>query len=735
RPGGRTRWDLTSLTGGTPYEQTLRSTADAVSLLRDAGDLGGRLARRVRLTAADQDDSARRWLFPDHFPAQLRMGTRQELTLTETLNGRNRRLWIQSVIVGVGWLDLPSGPREVVLQRTTIQEEPVDGGRPSSRLLHRWIDARAGVVAWHDDSATAILVQTLAGATPLRLHVDEIEAPAFGRVTYGFDLARSSDDPAITANVSDLAAGLAPGATVGDLIGMDFWDFSVVSSGDVTMTHISDQVTAPETCNFDECGYTLAGVDLEREDRDILGDPNNPGLITDTIISHQVTETELRFADPNNPTVATDTTTWLRAATQNEGRDSSGLFATNGENRICYTSEAGTTRTPVPLWRYPSQDAGGWYMQAGDPRFSSGIFQCEQNINNENCGGGGSFATLRVAGTTTGQNCPYEGVQYGEVVKEGVVKMPSGHTFNALLVRNVAAFCIYRDVADCSGFLVKLDEARTVTYLWMVPRLGTTIRLQSPQISDQGCSGGDPDLCFTEVLATDIKFGLYPPLSIAVDALSTSDTSVTISWDPGLQTDRIDGFKVYWNSSSGGSTSYAFDSQSHPGQVAFAGNSATISGLTAGTDYFLTVTSLSTLVNPSSGVAIDYESLLFPTQLSGDPSFVYPVEVMATTTGGAVCDPPETTGLTLTALGSDSAEICWDASPEACVTEYQVGRSDSGDFSAGCTPAVTAATCLTDSEPLSPGSIQNFLARPFTPTAGSWGQDSDLVERTNTCSP
>ncbi|MCZ6649269.1 MAG: hypothetical protein O7D35_01225, partial [Acidobacteria bacterium] len=101
----------------------------------------------------------------------------------------------------------------------------------------------------------------------------------------------------------------------------------------------------------------------------------------------------------------------------------------------------------------------------------------------------------------------------------------------------------------------------------------------------------------------------------------------------------------------------------------------------------------------------------------------------------AVCDPPETTGLTLTTLGSDSAEICWDASPEACVTEYQVGRSDSGDFSAGCTPAVTAATCLTDSEPLTPGSIQNFLARPFTPTAGSWGQDSDLVERTNTCSP
>ncbi|TDI28282.1 MAG: hypothetical protein E2P03_11565, partial [Acidobacteria bacterium] len=428
KPGGRTRWDLTSLTQGTQFEETLRSTDAAVSLLRDTGDLKGRLAHRVSLSAADQGDGAARWLFPDRFPEQLRMGTHQELTLTETLDGRTRRLWIQSVIVGVGWLDLPGGPREVVLQRAVVQEEPVGGGRPSSRILYRWIDARAGLVAWHDGSTTAILVQPLAGVTALRLHVDEIEASPFARVTYGFDLARSSDEVPITAQVSDLAAGLAPGATVGDLIAMDFWDFSVVTGGDVTMTHITDQVTEAETCNFDECGYTLPGVNLEREDREVLGDPNNPGLVTDTIISHQITETELRFADPNNPTVATDTTTWLRAATQNEGRNSiGGLFATNGENRICYASEGGTTRTPVPLWRYPNQDAGGWYLQAGDPRFSSGIFQCEQNINNENCGGGGLFSNLRVAGTTTGQDCPYSGTQYGEVVKDGVVKMPSGH--------------------------------------------------------------------------------------------------------------------------------------------------------------------------------------------------------------------------------------------------------------------------------------------------------------------
>ena len=33
---GRTRWDLTSLTQGTPYEQTLRVRGDRVSLLRDS---------------------------------------------------------------------------------------------------------------------------------------------------------------------------------------------------------------------------------------------------------------------------------------------------------------------------------------------------------------------------------------------------------------------------------------------------------------------------------------------------------------------------------------------------------------------------------------------------------------------------------------------------------------------------------------------------------------------------
>ncbi len=752
QPAGRSLWDFTSLNRGVPYEETLRWNGSSVALSRDAGDTGGRLPRRLQVTGSQRHADAWQWLFPDHDAGQLRMGTSRQLTLLQDSGAdRQASLWVETRIIGVGWLHLPSGPREVVLQEARVHRQTDAGDRSPSRLLWRWIDPRAGVVAWHeppagraaaedDPGTTALLVEATEGHTPMRLHVDEVEAPPFARITYGFDVARSSESPPQNAFIEDLAAGLPAGATVGDLIALDFWDFSVVTAGDVTQSMVTDQVTAAETCNFDECGYTLSGVNLDREDRDIFGNPNNPSLVTETIISHQITENEVRFADPGNPGVATDLTTWLRAATQNENRSSSGLLATDGENRLCYTSDGSGVRTPVPLWRYPNQDADGWYLQAGDPQWSSGIFQCEQNINNEQCGGGGLYSSLRVAGATTGQNCPYDGRQYGEIVKEGVLKLPSGHTFNALLVRNVAAFCIYSNDADCSGFLVKLDQARTVTYLWMVPHLGTSVRLQSEQESDQSCAGGDPDLCFSQVIATDIKFGLFPPLSLTVDAAATTETSVTVNWDPGLQTDRIDGFKVYWDTDSGGVTSYAFNSQTHPGQVAFDGNSATISGLTAGTDYFFTVTSLSNHTNPSSGVVTTYESLLYPTQVSGDPSFVYPVEVLATTPGG-VCNAPEITGVQVTLIGGSTAEICWDSSSEPCVTEYQMAHSVDSDFTPSCTEVATASTCLQDADPLPAGNIDNiryFLVRTLSPTVGTWGtwgSQGQMMERTNSCSP
>ena len=119
---------------------------------------------------------------------------------------------------------------------------------------------------------------------------------------------------------------------------------------------------------------------------------------------------------------------------------------------------------------------------------------------------------------------------------------------------------------------------------------------------------------------------------------------IDVSWNPGNDTHRIDGHKIYWDTDSGASTDYAFNSVDNAGQVTFNGTMATISGLTPGTDYFVTVTSLSTYSHVSNGPT-EYESLLYPTQVSGDPSFVYPVEVQAQTTGGACTPTVEISGV------------------------------------------------------------------------------------------
>ena len=129
-----------------------------------------------------------------------------------------------------------------------------------------------------------------------------------------------------------------------------------------------------------------------------------------------------------------------------------------------------------------------------------------------------------------------------EILKNGVVTLPSGHTFNAQLARVVADFCVY-GTSGCADFF-KVDEVRTVNYLWQVPYLGTVVRLQS-----------DPERCRLHVLLdrareTDIKFGLFPPRSITRHRLDQHD--VSLSWDPGLDTHRINGYKIYWDTDSGG---------------------------------------------------------------------------------------------------------------------------------------------------------------------------------------
>ncbi len=91
------------------------------------------------------------------------------------------------------------------------------------------------------------------------------------------------------------------------------------------------------------------------------------------------------------------------------------------------------------------------------------------------------------------------------------------------------------------------------------------------------------------------------------------------------------------------------------------------------------MTSRSTFTDPSTSVATTYESLLYPSQVSGDPSYVYPVEVMATTT----CTPAaQVTGLTVS-RDPGGIKICWNAVTDPCLQGYDVLGSTSPTSAAG----------------------------------------------------
>jgi hypothetical protein len=260
-----------------------------------------------------------------------------------------------------------------------------------------------------------------------------------------------------------------------------------------------------------------------------------------------------------------------------------------------------------------------------------------------------------------------------------------------------------------------VDTVRTVNYLWQVPHVGTVVRLQSPQVAPQDLTS------FSTLVDTDIHFGLFPPRSITVTG--TTASSVTLSWDPGLDAHRINDYKIYWDTDPGAVTSYAFNSISHPGQVSFSAGpppSATISGLTPGLTYYFTVTSRTVFTDPSSGVVTTYESLLYPTQVSGDPAFVYPVEVQATLGCAATA---EVTGVTVNTTGTPGEiQICWSPAADACLTGYDLlGSSDAGFSSLG---SVGLTTCWTGSpfEPLPIGSVAHFLVTTTGATGnGPWG--------------
>jgi len=348
------------------------------------------------------------------------------------------------------------------------------------------------------------------------------------------------------------------------------------------------------------------------------------------------------------------------------------------------------------LWQFTHYDAlaDDYYLQDSDS-WTHTPFACENVIFNHVCPDScGLFCPIYA------QACPdFEGTLSGGVINEGPVTLPSGHTFQALLVRSVAEFCVYLG-GSCG---IQVDSVRTVTHFWEVPRLGTVARVVSAQVA--------PDLTtYTTLAETDIKYGIFPPLSITASNVTT--TSADISWDPGLETSRITGYKIYWDTDSGQLSDYA----NSVVQPAASGNTVTIGPLLSGTEYFFTVTALSDYANPAAGVTRTYESVRFPTTVPSSPNPL-PVEVSATT-GSSSCTPTDpATGVVLNKVAGD-IEICWDAATDVCLDGYHVLDAVTPESSGNFT-LVQEVGAATTCHVATPAELDTFIQVRIKGTGGN----------------
>jgi hypothetical protein len=690
-PEGKTRWHLEDVASGPAATVSI----DAASAGYVTGDL----------TTSGAD--AERWLFPDHDPAQLKMGARTFLDFDETRDGRTERVHADIATVGIGWLHVPAGPYEAVLQRVLLFH-----ARTGERvLIHRWIGTREGVLAEITGPVAADgrtrsgvdrieVAQTVLSAATLKVYSDQLYRGTYDGIKYGYDARGAATNPLpVSSLVPDSGIN-----NICDLVNLNTWNFSGISSGQETAT-THTPINAAETCNTGRCGYAgvppaggLEPAFLERLDRNLTGTLRK---------DNQVVQKE---------TTAAGVTFWLRAGTQNE--NVAGAFG-SGETRFCFTDEVNKPKNEVPVWQMPHNDAGGWYTTAGDTWTSVPIgAACQESFSSGfsggTCGTGGT--TVYSKGCSSGGQT-FSGSQFNKVVKGGVVVLASGHTLNAVVIRNTTEYCNY--LTSGCGFLV--NTVRTIVYFWQAPYVGSVALLRGPQQQNfaAGETGETPCTNFTTVEFTDISYGLFPPVSIT--AGTATDTTVQLSWNPGNDTHRLNGYKIYWDTDSGSGSDYAFNSVANAGQVVFAGTSATISGLTPGTTYYFTVTSLSDFTDPSSGVLSHYESIRYPTTVSGDPSFSYPIEVAKATTGGACVPTQEVTGLTVN-KANPNVHVCWTPTSDACATGYDILASDDATNDAGWTVAgQVGLTSCWDGNP----SQKFLLVRLHGPGgSGPWGHYS-----------
>lgn len=701
-PDGKSRWHLESLPPGATATVTVMNAQD--SLVVESRSVADAAPSHLVVSGADRE----RWLLPDHDPSQMKMGAHVSLQFSETRDGLVDHLTADVSTIGIGWLHLPDAPHEVIFQRVLVSRQRA--GERAMRpdvVIDRWVGSHEGILAEVSGPVSAdgrtrlglssieIAEKVITGAADLKIYADQLYRGSLVDVKYGYD-----------KGVGTPVSSLVPDPGINnacDLVNLSTWNFSGTTTGAQTAT-TNTASSAAETCNVTRCGYAgyppgggLQTAGLERLDRNLTATLRK---------DNQVVQRENR---------ATDVTFWLRAGTQNENL--AGAFGT-GESRFCFTDETGKDRSEVPLWQLSHNDAGGWYTQAGDTWSSVPVVApaCQETFYTLKCGATQPFTPNPLYGrscTTSGQT--YGGKQSTKMVKGGVVTLPSGHTLNSLVVRNTTEFCVYTD-SGC-GFLT--DRVRTIVYYWQVPFLGSVALIRGPKTLDyaSGETGETPCTNFTTLDFTDIGYGLYPPISITAGAVT--DTTVSLSWNPGNDTHRIVGYKIYWDTDPGASSNYAFDSVANSGQVAFAGTTATISGLTPGATYYFTVTSLSDFTDPSSSVTTRYESIRYPTTVSGDPNFSYPVEVTATTT----CTGGGTPTLEVVGVTVDKAlpnvHMCWSPTTHACAVGYDVLQSD--DVKNDLNWSVAAQVGLTTCWDGNPSKTYLLVRARGTGGNGPWG--------------
>jgi hypothetical protein len=701
-PEGKTRWELSGIVLTDSWMRTIREV--------DGGGLSITDSRGVGSEPFVYGAAARDWWMP-HLASTPRG---EALVYDETAGPDTDRVSVRTKTLGSGWVFLPSGPRQVTLQRSYVQR--ARGGKSAlrpDRVIYRWVDPRAGTVAevWgrpgFDGSSivefegAGAIEEVLRGGIGLKIYRTEIQSGLNERLVLGFDrmgtctiganaCVENADctgggDDHCTVPISQVVTG-AP-ATMGDVLAQASWNFGpnqlANSRYEIGTTTVA--IGPTETCNDTQCGFDAA-TEMGRDDKNFV-DPAN------AFITLSATEGVDNL---------TDYTIYLRGGVRHEGISTGALG--ESESRFCYsgTDTNGETRPEVPLWRFPHND-GEYYMQVGDSWGNTPVFSCEQSLFNHVCPSScGLFCNLWISGCS---GLPGEGQQASVIIDEGPVTLPSGHTFDALLSRQVVDFCTYL-FNDCSGGGVA--QVHQALYLWVVPNLGTVARMMSEQEEIS-------DTTFTDLQETDVKYGLFPPVSIS--STGQTDTTVSISWNPGSVTHHIDGYKVYWDTDSGTSSAYAFDSVTNAGQVNIVGTTATISGLAAGTDYFVTVTALADYANPSAGVTNTFESLLYPTTTGG--SAPLPPELTSTTTGGLCTPTQEVTGVTADKLGVNT-EFCWTASADPCVDGYEIIRAgtpeSTGNYSTE-EPDTGLVTCHT----FAPNEGFFLILGKGTGGSGPWG--------------